>query len=146
MRETNVVLEVIQRDHEQIETLFNQLLLTKRGDKFRREGWIELRREISRHSLLEEEVLYPPLRRMPATEAFTRIAMVQHGTIDRLVTRLDLVPKHCSRWELTLGELRDLMVTHMQMEECELRQVVPRAFRPKELAILGSRLRAGRAA
>lgn len=120
---------LVRVDHETIRSLFDQLVAIRKNDlkpdpkamKLRRDLFSELRRELARHALFEEEMVYPLLRATPSSLAFARISVVQHAAADRLVTKLETTPVQSQVWESTVYELRDLMVEHMWREETELR-------------------------
>ena len=114
------ILETIRGDHERIRELFKQILMTTAGEKKRKDLYGDLRREISRHSMFEEEMLYPQLKRSEHTQVLARVSIVQHATIDKLITRLDLISPQTKPWEHTFRALYEQMRDHLHVEEVEI--------------------------
>jgi hypothetical protein len=114
------ILEKIQTDHARIRALFKQILDIAPGDRKRKDLYGDLRRELTLHSMLEDEAVYPHLKAHPATEQWIRISVVQHATQDRLMTRLDSLSFKNEFWSQTLAELNEHVSQHMKIEEIEL--------------------------
>ena len=111
------VLEVVLGDHERIKDLFSLLLQTSPEEKRRRDLYSELRRELTRHALFEEEMVYPHLRSKNSSKELARVSAVQHATTDRLLTTLDKTERHHPFWEKTIRELHAHVLEHMTLEE-----------------------------
>jgi hemerythrin superfamily protein len=111
------VLEVVLGDHDRIRSLFTMLLNTGAEDKRRRDLYSELRRELTRHSMFEEEMVYPHLRSKTETRELARISTVQHATTDRLLTMLDRTDRRHPTFDKTIRELHVHVLEHMQLEE-----------------------------
>lgn len=114
------ILEAIRGDHDRIRELFKLILMTTAGEKKRKELYGDLRREISRHSMFEEEMLYPQLKCNEQLQTLARVSIVQHATVDKLITRLDLISPQTKPWEHTFRDLYEQMRDHMRIEEVEI--------------------------
>ena len=119
------VMDLVRADHKRIGEMFAQLKGFAKGDKRRKALFGELRREISRHDLIEEEMLYSVLKKIPAAQDFLRISIVQHGIIDKLVSRLDSIPMVDTSWDTTFQRLVETFTTHMRHEEKEVNKFLP---------------------
>ena len=119
------VMDLVRADHKRIGEMFVQLKGVAKGDKKRKALFGELRREISRHDLIEEEMLYSVLKKIPAAQDFLRISIVQHGIIDKLVSRLDSIPMLDTSWDTTFQRLVETFTTHMRHEEKEVSKFLP---------------------
>jgi hemerythrin superfamily protein len=73
------VLEAVLGDHDRIRTLFEQVLAVHKDEKRRRDLYSELRRELTRHALFEEDMVYPHLKEKAETRELARIVGVQHA-------------------------------------------------------------------
>lgn len=143
--ESTAVLEIIRKDHERILGLFHLLLEGNlRSEKARRETFRDLRRELTRHALLEEDLLYPRLKAKRTYLA--RVANGHHATADRLINWLECVSMTDKRWYPKLRELRESIAHHIVIEERELPALVLSSFTRSELVILQARFKASRAA
>ena len=139
-------LDLIRADHDRIVTLFDMVMQSTKNEKKRKDIFGELRREITRHSMLEEEVLYPRLKGFSLTGNLARCSVVQHAAADRMINTLESTTMGTANWEKTLRQLHEIMVDHMKLEETELKVLAPKVFSQVELVALLTRLRTMRAA
>ena len=117
--------EALAAEHQAVLALFDKLEAT--GDE---QTWIRahmltrIRNALGKHSLEEENVIYPALRE--ANEAHDADTLnAEHGYIKTFLYELDNMPKAGPAWLERVRAFRDLLEEHMRMEE---EQVFP-AFR-----------------
>ncbi|MCF8998025.1 hemerythrin domain-containing protein, partial [Pseudomonas carnis] len=81
-------IDLLKADHERVKTLLTQLSeSTERGVKKRTELLAKLEMEITLHTQLEEEILYPAFRKAGGKEQdiMYHEAKEEHRTVDSLV-------------------------------------------------------------
>jgi iron-sulfur cluster repair protein YtfE (RIC family) len=81
-------IDLLKADHERVKALLTQLSeSTERGVKKRTELLAKLEAEISLHTRLEEEILYPAFRKAGGKEQdiMYHEAKEEHRTVDTLV-------------------------------------------------------------
>jgi hypothetical protein len=124
------VLAKIAEDHARIRTLLKQILEPSISDKKRKDLYGDLRRELTLHSMLEDEHLYPQLKKHADTVQWSRIAMVQHATQDRLITQLDKYPVGSPLWMKDMKQLQEEVLCHLGYEDIELSRLAKFAKAP----------------
>ena len=117
--------EALAAEHRAVLALFDKLEAT--GDE---QSWIRahtltrIRNALGKHSLEEENVIYPALRE--ANIAHDADALnAEHGYIKTFLYELDNMPKAGPAWRERARAFRAMLEEHMRMEE---EQVFP-AFR-----------------
>ncbi len=81
-------IDLLKADHERVKTLLTQLSeSTERGVKKRTELLAKLEMEVTLHTQLEEEILYPAFRKAGGKEQdiMYHEAKEEHRTVDSLV-------------------------------------------------------------
>ena len=141
-------IQLIQRDHREVERLFKDHERAERAGDHRREGRIvrELIRELSVHATIEEQFVYPALRQAGAD---TRIldALEEHHAVKLTLVELENLapsnPRHSAKVRLLAENVR----RHVEEEERELLPLLERTFDEERRRELASSLeRAKRAA
>lgn len=117
------VLAKIEEDHTKIRTLIKQILDPGISDKKRKDLYGDFRRELTLHTMLEDECLYTILKANNPTAPWARIASVQHATQDRLIGRLDKMTVQNPEFMKVLRELCTETLGHMKNEEDELAEI-----------------------
>lgn len=117
------VLAKIEEDHAKIRSLIKQILEPSISDKKRKDLYGDFRRELTLHTMLEDESLYGLLKTNGPTTAWARIACVQHATQDRLIGRLDKLTVQNPDFMKILRELTQEVLGHMKNEEEELAEI-----------------------
>lgn len=115
----------IRAEHDRIRELLSQILDGNHSDKAVKNLYGDLRREITLHSMNEEEMLYKLLKNQPSTQATARISAVHHAAMDRHLTTLDSLAIRTDTWYKAMHELRDEVLDHMEFEEKELHFLLP---------------------
>lgn len=126
-------LAVLRYEHRALEGLFGQFALRKDHGLARR-----ICAELTLHSRLEEEALYPEAGEIADVVAASRKAMDDHGRMKKLVKSIDKLAAG-ETLNSRMQELRELVEQHVREEE----QVIFTALRklPKaSVAELGIKL------
>jgi hypothetical protein len=125
------ILAKISEDHAKIRSLLKSILEPSISDKKRKDVYGELRRELTLHSMLEDEHLYPHLKKDKDTGQWSRIAMGQHATQDRLITQLDKYPVSSPLWMKDMKQLAEEVLCHLGYEDIEIARLAKFARGPQ---------------
>jgi hemerythrin superfamily protein len=141
-------IQLILRDHRDIERLFKELERADRADAPARAAAAvrELVRELSTHAVIEEQYVYPALRDAGAD---TRVldALEEHHAAKVLLAELELTPATHPRFGSKLRVLAETVRRHLADEEKELLPLLERSLGDERRADLARLLeRAKRAA
>lgn len=92
----------------------------------------EFRDKLTRHTELEEQILYPELAASSETRLLVVESYREHQRIREILAKMEKLRRdgHCDRWDDTLKELQQDLHRHIAREEHEL-------F-PKAMHLLGS--------
>ena len=117
-------IDLLKADHERVKTLLTQLSeSTERGVKKRTELLAKLEMEITLHTQLEEEILYPAFRKAGGKEQdiMYHEAKEEHRTVDSLVLP-DLKKTDPSSTEFSgrVKVVKELLEHHIEEEETEM--------------------------
>ena len=117
-------IDLLKADHERVKAILNQLSeSTERGVKKRTELLAKLEMEISLHTRLEEEILYPAFRKAGGKdqEIMYHEAKEEHRTVDSLVLP-DLKQTSPSTTEFSgrVKVVKELLEHHIEEEESEM--------------------------
>ncbi|WP_411566670.1 hemerythrin domain-containing protein [Pseudomonas orientalis] len=117
-------IDLLKADHERVKTLLTQLSeSTERGVKKRTDLLAKLEMEITLHTKLEEEILYPAFRKAGGKEQdiMYHEAKEEHRTVDSLVLP-DLKNTDPASTEFSgrVKVVKELLEHHIEEEETEM--------------------------
>ncbi|WP_120994810.1 hemerythrin domain-containing protein [Stutzerimonas urumqiensis] len=137
-------IELLKQDHERVKDMLNKLTETgERAVKTRTELLEKIEQEISLHTRIEEEVLYPALRQEGDKEEvkMTHEAKEEHRAVDDLVLP-DLLKTDVGSLEFSgrAKVLKELMEHHIEEEESEMFPMCEKTFDAKRLEEMGQQM------
>lgn len=117
-------IDLLQADHERVKGILSQLSeSTERGVKKRTELLARLEMEISIHTRLEEEVLYPAYKKAGGKEQDVMYyeAKEEHRTVDSLVLPdLKTTDPSTPQFSGRVKVVKELLEHHIEEEEKEM--------------------------
>jgi hemerythrin-like domain-containing protein len=134
---SNDALDLLTSDHRRAETLFSQA--GTRGSEAGREGVVrQIIEELSIHAAVEEQVLYPVVRReVPDGEQLADHSIEEHQEVKETLARLeDLGPGSPEAGDL-LQNLITSVRQHVQEEESRIFPMLRSTLRPETLEEMG---------
>ncbi|AZF21916.1 hemerythrin domain-containing protein [Pseudomonas sp. R3-52-08] len=142
-------IDLLKADHERVKTLLTQLSeSTERGVKKRTELLAKLEMEITVHTKLEEEILYPAFREAGGKEQdiMYHEAKEEHRTVDSLVLP-DLKQTDPSSTEFSgrVKVVKELLEHHIEEEETEMFPQAKKLLGKAKLDELGEQMEAMKA-
>jgi hemerythrin superfamily protein len=140
-------IQTIKRDHREVERLFVAFERAHgRGDlRGSQRAVRDLVRELSVHAVIEEQLLYPALRRAGVEEGVLD-ALEEHHAAKLTLKELDALPPQSERYAAKVRVLEHAVREHVAEEERELLPALERELDPRELRELGDSLRKARRA
>ncbi|MFG3025429.1 hemerythrin domain-containing protein [Streptomyces sp. NPDC048254] len=135
-------LAELMTDHREVEEMFAGIQGMAGGGQELRDLVDEVTIELVRHSIAEEEYLYPAVREH--IEGGDRIAdkeIADHGRIEKLLKQLEKTDTDDPRMSPLLQQLMDEVAAHVQDEEDNLFPMLRQACTPEALNELGDKIR-----
>src|ERR687885_852130 len=124
--------------------LFAKLAETSDGAvKTRERLFAELKAELELHASLEEEHLFPILRRNPETKGLVADAVKDNKELRAKLAELDALPKADEAFPERLKELQRAFRQHARDEKRELLPAVRRALSAEQVQGVAERIEAG---
>ncbi|MBY8887242.1 hemerythrin domain-containing protein [Streptomyces sp. PTM05] len=136
------VITELTADHREVAGLFSRIETTPVGDKRRRELVDEVTIELVRHSVAEEQYLYPAVREH--VEGGAQLAdkeIRDHAEVEQLLKDLEGLGADQERFDDLVARLKLTVSAHVQDEEDRLFPALARACTAEELEELGDKVR-----
>jgi hemerythrin superfamily protein len=139
-------ITLLKADHKAVEKLFKSF--EKAGDralKTKRGLVDQMIRELSVHAAIEEQILYPEIRRLvPEQEAMTLESMEEHHIVKWVLSELEGMDAAEERFEAKVTVLIEQVRHHVKEEEGDLFPAVRAALGRKQLQEIGEALEQAR--
>lgn len=136
MKATDLVLT----QHREIEQLFEQLETADEGDKKAiRE---ELAQNLVAHAVMEQEHLYPALKKVAGEEDEIDKAYVEHGLAAYALAQLLAARPNDETFRAKGQVLKDVVMHHVQEEETDMLKKAEAALGNEQLMRLGEEMQA----
>lgn len=136
-------LNFLKHQHREVEALFKKAIETKDAME-RQTASKQIDRDLRVHSIIEEEIFYPELkRRAEKSEQRMEVAEAyeEHGLVKTTIEGLERLDPHQEQFEAKLHVLKDLVQHHVDEEEGTMFKLAHRLFNKEELEEMGHRLK-----
>jgi len=136
-------LKLLEEDHKLVKRLLAEGEdTTERADKTRTELFARLKRELTIHEHMEEEVLYPALKEISKSRDIALEGYEEHHVVDEILTELEQTPPSDETWGAKWKVARENLEHHIEEEETEMWPAARREFSEDELEDMGNRMMA----
>jgi hemerythrin superfamily protein len=136
------IIEELVTDHREVEDLFTQIESLPAGDARRKELADEATIELIRHSIAEEEYLYPTVREhVPDGDRIADKEIEDHSTAERTMKELEGCAASDPEFDRLMGALMREIREHVQDEEDNLFPLLRQACPQDQLNELGDKTR-----
>ena len=136
-------IQLLKDDHEKMRKLLSEAdETTERGVKTREELFQRIKKELTIHETIEEEILYPALEEHRRTKEIVLEGYEEHHVADLLLGELETLPVDDERWGAKLGVMKENIEHHIEEEEGEMFPKARQIFDATELEELGARMEA----
>ncbi|MFJ7906654.1 hemerythrin domain-containing protein [Kitasatospora sp. NPDC096204] len=137
----NVIAE-LTTDHREVEELFDKVQALPPGDPRRRKVVDEFTIELVRHSVAEEQYLYPAVREhVPGGAALADKEISDHAAVERLLKELEGMAVTDVRFDRLVDQVVSEVKQHAADEERNLFPALGDACSVAELDSLGDKVR-----
>ncbi|WP_377704812.1 hemerythrin domain-containing protein [Pseudoduganella sp. UC29_71] len=133
-------ISLLIEDHEHVKDLFEQFdTMTDRAVVSKKKLADEICNELTKHTIVEEEIFYPAVR--GAGKEFEDMideAVVEHGSAKQLIAEIEAMDPGDDLYDAKVKVLSEMIEHHVQEEEGEL---FPKVRKSKlDLAALGEQM------
>jgi hemerythrin superfamily protein len=140
MAEQRDVIEVLTHDHREVEDLFDQIEQATDGSE-RRELTDQVITELVRHSVAEEQYLYPAAREhIPDGDAIVDGELADHNEVEEALKALEGIDADDPDFMATFRRMSQDVKEHVQEEEDELFPALREHASAQELRDLGEKV------
>ncbi|MEV7548452.1 hemerythrin domain-containing protein [Amycolatopsis sp. NPDC089917] len=135
------LVSVITEDHRAFERIFKELESGKGGDQHRKDLADHVIAELVRHSVAEEQHMYPAARKhIPDGDDVVGHELEEHAEAERVMSELiGLEPKD-KRFDELVSKLIEDVRHHIEEEESDLLPKLQAACSPEDLRELGEKV------
>ncbi|WP_236239504.1 hemerythrin domain-containing protein [Streptomyces sp. CC228A] len=137
----DVIAELIS-DHREVEEMFTRIEGLPHGDERRKELSDKVTIELVRHSIAEEEYLYPAVRKhLPNGDALADKELEDHASAERVMKELEGCEAGDARFDALITQLMSEIREHVEDEENNLLPRLRSVCPQEELDRLGDKVR-----
>jgi hemerythrin superfamily protein len=132
-------IQLLTTDHAEVEQMF-RLVESSTSDATLEEQVEGIVRELSIHAAIEEQVLYPAMRKaLPDGETLVQEAIDEHQQVKETLAAIERAGDRAEKRSLLLGLMVDVR-HHVQEEETELFPKLAASIGRQELQEMGTKL------
>jgi hemerythrin superfamily protein len=136
-------ITLLKDDHVKVKKLLEELdATTERGVKTREQLFAKVRRELTIHETIEEEIFYPALKEHPKSKDLVLEAYEEHHVVDTVMAEIVDLAFDDETWGAKLTVMKENVEHHIEEEEDEMFPQARQVFDKAELEELGERMRA----
>ncbi|MFF6998920.1 hemerythrin domain-containing protein [Streptomyces sp. NPDC008313] len=139
------VIQELTIDHREVDELFARIEGLPAGDKRQRELADQLTMELVRHSVAEEEHLYPAVRRfVDDGDDLADKELEDHAEVERMLKELEGCEPGDGRFDALVARLKTSVTSHVNDEENRLFPLLAESCPPGALDELGEKVRSAK--
>jgi hemerythrin-like domain-containing protein len=132
-------LTLLRDDHREIKRLLAELEpTTERGVKTRAELFERIRRDLTAHEIIEEEIFYPTLKQHPKARDIVLEGYEEHGVVDTLMSELEGLSYSDETWGPKAKVMAENIEHHIEEEEGDMFVKARQMLDDRELEDLGA--------
>ncbi|WP_405363483.1 hemerythrin domain-containing protein [Kitasatospora sp. NBC_00085] len=136
------VIEELMADHREVEEMFARIQAMTGGGQQLRDAVDEVTIELVRHSVAEEQYLYPAVREhIQGGDRLADKEIADHGRVEEILKKLENTRTDDPQMSPLLQQLMDEVAAHVQDEENNLFPMLRRDCTPGQLDDLGDKIR-----
>lgn len=136
------VMEELTADHREVDDYFAQIERLPSGHQERRELADRLTMELVRHSVAEEEYLYPAVRRyVDGGDDLADEELADHAKVERMLKELEGCDPGDARFDTLITQLKASVTEHVRDEENRVFPLLADCCTAEDLDRLGEKVR-----
>ncbi|MGH7048107.1 MAG: hemerythrin domain-containing protein [Stellaceae bacterium] len=113
-------LELLERDHRQVEELFDEYDRVEGDDRRKGEIAQEICLSLEIHAQIEEEIFYPQAREATKDNDLVNESLVEHATVKNLIGEIEEMEVGDELYDAKIRVLGEMVKHHIHEEEQEL--------------------------
>lgn len=124
-------ISLLIADHEKVKTLFEQF--EKLGDRAhvsKHKLALQICEELTKHTMIEEEIFYPAVRKAIKDEDLMDEAVVEHASAKDLIAQIQSMEPTEDLFDAKVKVLSEMIEHHVEEEETEM---FPKVRKAKQL-------------
>ncbi|MDQ3956474.1 MAG: hemerythrin domain-containing protein [Actinomycetota bacterium] len=134
-------IELLKQDHREMEKLLEKLdSTTDRGVKAREELFTRIKKEMTAHEAIEEEIFYPALKKHAEAKEIVLEGFEEHHVVDLLLGELEQVSYDDETWGAKASVMKENVEHHIEEEEDDMFDKAEKLLDDDELESLGERM------
>lgn len=131
-------IELLTRDHREVEELFDQLSVADHDDQKRR-LFERLAQSLGVHAIIERQHFYPAARVQPIADLIEQFAG-DHDEVEHLLKLLGRLDTDDDQFDEQVGQLQHRIEVHALEEEARLFPAIRQRLTPALLQELGAQM------
>jgi hemerythrin-like domain-containing protein len=132
-------IELLTSDHREIKDLLSELeSTTERGVATRSDLFEKIRRNLTVHEVIEEEIFYPTLKQHPKAKEIVLEGIEEHDVVNILMGELENTPFDDETWGPKAKVMQENIEHHIEEEEGDMFKKARQVFDAEELKQLGA--------
>ncbi|MER6840203.1 hemerythrin domain-containing protein [Streptomyces platensis] len=136
------IIDELTTDHREVEDLFGQIEASPSGQEERKHLIDEVTIELVRHSVAEEQYLYPAVREHVANgDAMADKELKDHSEVEKILKKLEGCSADDPQMDQLFLTLKESVTRHVQDEESNLFPQLRTACSAQTLDTLGEKIR-----
>jgi hypothetical protein len=136
-------LTLLKTDHDKVKKLLSELeSTTERGVQTRERLYTTIRKELTVHEIIEEEIFYPTLKQHPKAADIVMEGYEEHHVVDLLMGELDALAYDDEQWGPKAKVMKENIEHHIEEEEGDMFTKARQVFDKGELEELGAQMAA----
>jgi hemerythrin-like domain-containing protein len=136
-------LTLLRNDHREIKRLLKELepstqVLDASGEVSKRRDLFEqIRRLLTVHEVIEEEIFYPTLKQHPKAKEIVLEGIEEHDVVNTIMGELEGMPYDDETWGAKAKVMSENVEHHIEEEEDEMFDKAEQVLEDRELEDLG---------
>ena len=132
-------IKLLEEDHKKVKKIMEDIdSTTERGVKTREELFAKVKRELTAHESIEEEIFYPAIQN--EVEEMVAEAIEEHNIVDRLLLEIRDISPEDEQFDAKMTVLIENVEHHAEEEEKEMFPAVKKAMGADMMKTLGERM------
>ena len=108
------VYQVLMKDHRIVDELFREIEKSDdREVKGREQLFARLRKELEDHTLIEEDIFYPWIEKLPGTKELVEQSFEEHAEFEAMLQEVSEMRTNKNDWLEKISELKDVVQRHV---------------------------------
>lgn len=134
-------IDLLTGDHAKVKKLLAEgEATTERAEKGRTELFATIKKEMTVHELIEEQIFYPALKEHPKAKEIVLEGYEEHHVVDTIMDELATTEVNDEQWAAKFTVMKENIEHHIEEEEGEMFKKARSIFSSDELDQLGMRM------